>query len=61
MRYVASTRPPRADDWDGYPDEHRTMSIIEDTDAPQAPGLLDAAGVPIYRVADRNPIGFRGA
>jgi hypothetical protein len=58
MRYVASTRPPRADDWD-YPDEHRTMSVIEDEAAPQATGLLDANGVPIYRVADRAPMGFR--
>lgn len=37
-----------------------TDCIVTETDnAPKKTGILDAHGVPIYRVTTREPIGFR--
>lgn len=56
-RYVA--RRPRADfDEDAAIFERETIDVIEDDDGPVPTGLLDAAGVPIYRVRERVRCGF---
>lgn len=59
-RYVAiPVKPiPRADAED-WPEPHCSIVVLETDPAPVPTGLLDAAGVPLYRVADRIPMGFR--
>ncbi len=57
-RYVALRAPPRAWDGDGPMAERPTMTVHEAVSAPEPIGLLDARGVPLYRLEDRNPIGF---
>ncbi len=36
-----------------------SMTVLEEERGPVRTGLLNAAGEPLYRVADREPIGFR--
>jgi hypothetical protein len=60
QRYLAMTKPPRPVAWwDDYDTAPRSMTVVEAADQPHDTGLLDAAGVPLYRVADREPIGFK--
>lgn len=59
-QYVALTEPPRA--WISAherPETLPTMTVFVDNDAPVETGLLDAAGVPLYRVQGRKPMGFK--
>ena len=54
-RYVSI----RQCDWaSGLMDERCT--VIEADDTPQKTGLLDVTGTPLYRVKERQPIGFVG-
>lgn len=39
----------------------RDLTVYEVDDEPVDTGLVDASGLPIYRVTDREPIGFRVA
>ena len=57
MRYV--TRTYIADECD-YDDRkvQPTTTVIVDDDVVDT-GLLDSNGVPLYRVSERRPIGFR--
>lgn len=61
-RYVAIARKPKASYFDGdlgceiHAPEH--LTIYEAEDAPRDTGLLDANGTPLYRMSDRQPIGF---
>ena len=59
-RYVALAKPLRADDDDWYPDGHRSTSVLVTDDRPVNTGLFTATGIPIWRVIERGPIGFRG-
>lgn len=56
MRYVAR---PKAW-WDDEPnvEDVSTRIVLVEDDAPIRTGLLDADGVPLYRVRDRFPVGF---
>ena len=60
QRYVAIARKPRS--WwaeeDEFSSERRTIDVIEPPHEPIDTGLLDASGVPLYRVNERGPIGF---
>mgnify|MGYP000930187892 FL=1 len=58
LRYVTLRSPPRAWDSDGPMAERPTMTVHEAVPAPQPTGLLDAHGAPLYRIEERNPIGF---
>lgn len=50
--------PPRADA-DDWAAPHFTIVVLEEDHSPVSTGLVDARGVPIYRIADRVPMGFR--
>lgn len=59
-KYVtAYTWPAGTDPFDlmHYPHASRTIVAVEAIRAPMATGLLNAAGVPLYRVND-SPLGF---
>lgn len=60
-RYVAIIAAPKSwDSHDGYNMGSRpSMTVHDADDAPQATGLVDALGVPLYRLSDRIPIGFK--
>ena len=61
-KYVARKRKPKSasfDDWDwlddvGGPDN---MTVYESDDE-ECTGILDASGTPLYRVSERQPMGF---
>lgn len=64
VRYVAARRV-RAAYWDddlgavvSTPD---SITVIESDRAPVDTGLLDASGVTVFRVTDREPVGIRPA
>jgi hypothetical protein len=59
-RYVALSAPPRA--WDSETHswaERPTCQVVEADPTPQATGLLDASGTPLYRLPNRVPMGFQ--
>ncbi len=58
-RYVAIGRRPRAE-WDDDPrlEDVSSRQVIVEDDAPVATGLVDASGLPLYRVRQRIAIGF---
>ena len=59
--YIPLARPPRTDAGDDhYRDGSRSMDVLVDDDRPHDTGLVTAQGVPIYRVTQRGPVGFRG-
>jgi hypothetical protein len=62
-RYVALRRAPGPRAWINDYNEtlpaQPTVTVIEGDPAPAETGLLDAHGTPLYRVAEREPIGFR--
>ena len=41
-------------------DSGGSMDVIEEDDGPIPTGVLDSLGRELYRVAKRQPIGFRG-
>ena len=59
-KYVAMTRPPRSDIY--YEGEGGTfipqMIVYEAHDDPKETGLLDASGTKLYRVPQKEKIGF---
>ena len=62
--YVPLIKPPRAavivhDDVWSTEAHAPTVDVIEDAGTPHDTGLLDAAGVPLYRMPTREPIGFK--
>lgn len=57
-RYI-SRQPPRSSDDDYYPEAHRTMTVHVTDDEPRDTGLVDSLGVPIMRLSDRAPMGFK--
>jgi hypothetical protein len=59
-QYVAMRRPHRQVGYfdDYYPEERLSLQVHVRDDAPRPTGLLDAAGVPIYRMPEVVPIGF---
>lgn len=56
MRYVA--RPKAWWDDDTKVEDVSTRIVIIQDDAPIRTGLLNADGVPLYRVRERIPFGF---
>lgn len=59
-RYVSQAARPRRASSDGDLYELQlTLTVHEPDPAPVATGILDAAGVPIFRVETREPIGFQ--
>ena len=58
-KYVAMTRPPKAGDdwWDAVP-SHDTITVHAEDDRPIKTGIVDAHGVPLYRIRDRIKVGF---
>jgi hypothetical protein len=60
--YVAihNLKPKVMYDWwrDDRPGPSSISVIVADEDGPVKTGLCDAAGVPLYRIEDRNPCGF---
>jgi hypothetical protein len=59
-RYEAMAKPPRA--WvsaTNIPEPLPTITVWAQDDSPRETGLVTAQGVPIYRVQDREPIGFK--
>ena len=59
-RYVALRRPvrPRAEWHDDHP-LLPSVVVVEPADrTPQPTGLYDANGVELYRVEEREPVGF---
>lgn len=61
VRYVPMPKaPPKA--WASMEldyGDRPTMTVYEDAREPQDTGLLDAAGVRLFRVNDPEPMGFR--
>lgn len=58
VRYI--TTPATSDSW-WWPKDTDYLAKMVHEPEPHAPvkiGLLDAAGTPIYRVEERQPIGF---
>jgi len=58
MRYVSIARPPKAsDDWQDQPPVVQATTVYE-SDEPQATGVLDSNGTPIYRLPERSKMGY---
>lgn len=59
-RYIAMARRPKAyeDEWHDGSEGLTTITVHESDDGPQDTGLLDAHGTPLFRMSDRQPIGF---
>lgn len=56
-RYVAI--PPRAWSSESHtPEDRPTCQVFEREDAPIKTGLLNAEGVPLFRMPVRGPLGF---
>ena len=69
MKYVAMHTPPKSWGWGTPPKSwgwgengtaRPTDIVIEADPTPVHTGLLDANGVPIYRVQERGRLGFEG-
>jgi hypothetical protein len=64
VRYIAASQAQRAwwDDLyqlDRRPAGFDRVHVLETDAEPQATGLLDAQGNPLYRIIEKQPIGFR--
>jgi hypothetical protein len=61
IRYISLAVRPRVwtSDQDYAQPDRPSVTVWERDTTPEPTGLLDAAGVPIYRVEDRRSIGFR--
>ena len=60
-RYVAMQRPPKAAQWDLWDKPatvDTTMTVYEADTGPEGTGLVDETGTPLYRVTDRQKMGF---
>lgn len=58
-KYVAILRPIKADDIDNYRlPTGGSMQVFTEDAQPVDTGIVEAAGIKIYRVPDKNPIGF---
>lgn len=58
--YIALAKPPRA--WVSathQPEVRPSIEVQVQSAEPQDTGLLDVAGVPLYRLPTREPIGFK--
>lgn len=59
-KYIALACPPQG--WTTnhveFWAERPTMTVFENSDAPVDTGLVDASGARLYRVDERQPIGF---
>lgn len=53
------TMKPRQYDEGDYSADRQTIVVHDDGDGPVATGLLNAEGVPLYRLPDRVPLGFQ--
>lgn len=61
-RYVAMPHPPASWCSASHVPEDRPSCIVHEADAePRDTGLLDAHGVRIFALLERQPIGFRVA
>ena len=60
MKYVAMHTPPKSWGWGENGTARPTDIVIEADPTPVHTGLLDANGVPIYRVQERGRLGFEG-
>jgi hypothetical protein len=58
MKYVAIQNRPRAGDWEDQPPIGAATTVYETEVSPVKTGLLDASGIPLYRVSDRIKMGF---
>lgn len=56
-RYV-SRLPSKAED-EYYSDTPRTITVHVEDGAPSDTGLVDSLGIPIMRLSERVPMGFR--
>lgn len=57
-RYVSLRTAPRSGHWSDDVPMIRDLTVFETQDEPARTGLLDARGVPIYRVRERIKMGF---
>lgn len=57
MRYIA-IRPSTGSDWDDTREVLTATTVHEPERRPVRTGIINAQGVPIFRVEDPNPIGF---
>jgi hypothetical protein len=60
-RYIAKPRlwwDAGAALFDDAPADSRRVEVYEDERKPEPTGLLDAHGLPLYRVCSKEPIGF---
>ncbi len=58
-RYVTRRSAVRASEDGWYPDGPVSMTVLEDESGPVETGLLDQHGAKLYRVIQREPVGFR--
>ena len=56
-RYISLRRPRFEDDY--YHDTPQTMQVIVEDSEPVETGLEDHLGIPIMRVPDKIPMGFK--
>lgn len=57
-RYVAIRPRSQWDIWDRPAPVQTTMTVYETDNEPEKTGLLDANGTPLYRVQDRQKVGY---
>lgn len=58
MRYVTLRGVPATSWWDTNAVDYLPRTVHEEDRKPIDTGLLDANGTKLYRVEDREPIGF---
>lgn len=56
-RYISRIRSRAEDDF--YSDTRQTMTVIVEDSDPVDTGLVDHLGIPIMRVSERIPVGFK--
>jgi hypothetical protein len=61
-RYVAiaAVKPRSWLDGEGYEGSPVSIDVYAADPEPKPTGLLDARGIPLFRISTREPIGFRG-
>ncbi len=58
-RYIAIPQRPKAyESWEDQPPIAAASTVYEQDDRPEETGLVDAHGVPLYRVRDKIKMGF---
>lgn len=58
IRYAAIPQRAWMNDYYETLSSRPSETVLEDDPTPKATGLLDANGVPLYRLPDRIPLGF---